>query len=63
MLLLSATIMSQNAAPNAGNATLAVSTIDPNDVSDPTLTIDLQDDTAITAPLNITGTIAGSILL
>ncbi|NJK76688.1 MAG: hypothetical protein HC942_25230 [Microcoleus sp. SU_5_6] len=55
--------MSQNAAPNAGNATLAVSTIDPNDVSDPTLTIDLQDDTAITAPLNITGTIAGSLLL
>ncbi|NJL69771.1 MAG: hypothetical protein HC894_30235 [Microcoleus sp. SM1_3_4] len=55
--------MSKNAALNAGNSTLAVSAIAPNDVSAPTLTIDLQDDTAITAPLNITGTIAGSLLL
>lgn len=55
--------MSKNAAPNAGNATLAVSAIDPNDVGTPTLTIDLQDDTEITAPLNMTGTIAGSLLL
>ena len=45
-----------------GNTTQIVSAIDPTDINAPTLTINLQDDLEVTAPVNITGTIADSNL-
>jgi len=51
-----------DAAGNAGTATPAVAAIDTSDVNAPTINICLEDDTEISAPVNITGTINDSNL-
>ncbi|WP_293313893.1 putative Ig domain-containing protein [Microcoleus sp. PH2017_08_TRC_O_A] len=51
-----------DAAGNAGTATQTVAAIDPTDVNAPTLTINLESDTEITALVNIIGTIFDSNL-
>ena len=51
-----------DAAGNPGTATQVVAAIDTSDVSAPTINIDLEDDTEISAPVNFTGTINDSNL-
>ncbi|XHL98542.1 MAG: putative Ig domain-containing protein [Microcoleus anatoxicus] len=59
---ITAIATAKDAAGNAGTATQTVAAIDPTDINAPTLTINLEDDTEITAPVNITGTISDSNL-
>jgi RHS repeat-associated protein len=59
---IAAVATAKDSAGNVGNATASVSAIDPTDVNAPTLTINLESDVEITAPVNIIGTIADSNL-
>jgi large repetitive protein len=59
---INAVATAKDAAGNAGTATQTVAAIDPTDINAPTLTINLEDDAEITAPVPISGTISDSNL-